>query len=113
MSLRSWLGFVSLIIVFLNWHGILIQPSIQVIDRTAPVVIAQAILPSNGAYTPGAPIAVTFNEEIDCIRPYKFSASLLIAASTTVTVVPTMFCVLNKIELQIPASVVVCWPLYV
>jgi hypothetical protein len=72
-------------------------------------VITQATQPSNGAYTPGDTISVTFNEEVDCIRPYKFSASLLIAAPTPVTVVPSMFCVLNKIELQIPASVVVCW----
>ncbi len=81
---------------------------IQVIDRNAPIMIAQATQPSNGAYIPGAPISVTFNEEVDCIRPYKFSASLLIAASTPVTVAPSMYCVLNKIELQIPASVVVC-----
>jgi hypothetical protein len=70
-------------------------------------VISQAPQPS-GAYTPGAPILVTFNEEVNCIRPYKFSASLLIAAPTPVTVDPSMFCVLNKIELQIPASAVVC-----
>jgi hypothetical protein len=80
----------------------------QVIDRTAPVVIAQATQPSNRLYVLGAPISLTFNEEVDCIRPYKFSASLLIAASTPVTVVPVIICVFNKIELQIPASVVVC-----
>jgi hypothetical protein len=78
-----------------------------VIDRSVPIMIAQTILPSNGAYTLGAPISVTFNEEVDCVRPYKFSASLQIAASTTATVVPVMICVFNRIELQIPASVVV------
>jgi hypothetical protein len=82
-----------------------------------PFVVVQGTQPFNGAYTPGNPISVTFNEEVDCVRPYKFSASLLIAALTPVTVIPGMLCVFNRIELQIPASVVVscisfcetCW----
>ncbi len=79
----------------------------QVIDRNSPTVLAQGAQPSNGAYSPGAPISLKFSEEVNCARPYSFAASILIAFSTPVTVTPVTLCIFNSIELQLPSSVVV------
>ena len=88
-----------------------ISPSVfGLIDRTPPAQFGQGLRPSNNFYFPGDEISVTFNEQIDCSRPYNFMASLSIprtkAAPAKSLAAPLLnaFCNENKISFEFTSS---------
>ena len=52
------------------------------IDRILPAQFGP-LVPSSNRYYPGDAIVVTFNEDIDCSLPYKFTPRLTLANPTT------------------------------
>lgn len=53
------------------------------IDRTPPAIFGHRLLPASGKYLPGSEISATFNEEIDCTRPYGFRATMTLPGTPT------------------------------
>ena len=80
------------------------------IDRTPPVNFVSDILPASNVYYPGNEISVTFNEALNCNRPYVFSASLSIAASHTIVLNMsnlTVVCEDRTIQFEISPSAII------
>jgi hypothetical protein len=82
-----------------------------IIDRTEPVTFGLGTVPSDNKYMPWQEISITFNENIDCSRPYKFSASLTLATTPAQTLqTPSSllaYCSDNTIYFEMASTVTV------
>ncbi len=85
-------------------------PVSGIVDRTPPILFGKGVVPANNFYFPGDEISATFNEEIDCTRPYNFVATMKIprtksAPATTLTgAMLSTYCAQNKISIEFLAT---------
>ena len=84
------------------------KPVNGLVDRTAPTKFGQGSLPSNNAYFPGDEISISFNEEIDCSKPYNFLVQLKLSTIPSKTLTPTtglaVICKFNKLTFDFTSS---------
>ena len=93
------------------------SPIHGIIDRSAPVKFGKGLMPASSEYLPGEEISATFNEDIDCSKPFSFAVSINV--DTTVPQVLTgtdlnVYCETHRIFIEIsPTSPLqVCWLIY-
>jgi hypothetical protein len=66
---------------FLGLDSFVSPPISGLIDRIPPSEFGHGLLPANDKYLPGNEISATFDEDINCRKPYPFTALIMLGTN--------------------------------